>query len=119
MLQAGTIILALSLILITIGFFLIGIHGSLSMVLILIGLIIYMFTFGLTYGAIIWAYVAEIVEPSYTILATLITWIFASIVIILFPILKTSLLSGSPTGLFLFFGVWMIVSYFVNIKFLV
>lgn len=119
LLQIGTVILALSLLLITIGFFMLNALHDVAFILILLGLIVFTFTFGITYGAIIWAYVSEIVEPSYTIIATMVTWIFASIVIILFPILKTSVLNGSPSILFLFFCAWMTVSFFVNQKVLV
>lgn len=119
LLQTGTTILALSLIIITIGFFILDTQHTAAFVMILLGLIVFTFFFGLTYGAIIWAYVSEIVEPSYDILATMITWIFASIVIILFPILKSSLLGGNPAVLFLFFCIWVSVSFFVNQKILI
>jgi hypothetical protein len=119
LLQGGTIILAVSLMLITIGFFMLDSLHDVAFILILLGLIIFTFTFGLTYGAIIWAYVSEIVEPSYTIFATMITWVFASIVVILFPILKTYVFGGNPSILFLFFCAWMTVSFFVNQKVLV
>lgn len=46
---------------ITIGFFIIDSEGSVAFVLILVGLIIFTFTFGVSYGAIIWAYVPEVV----------------------------------------------------------
>lgn len=88
-LQAGTFILTCSLLFITIGFFIIDAAFMPGTVLIMIGLLVYMFTFGATLGSVIWLYIAEICEPNYTILATVVTWIFASIVIIFFPILKT------------------------------
>jgi len=57
-LQAGTVVLAVSLLLITIGFFILDFVHDAAFILILIGLIVFTFTFGVTYGAIIWAYVS-------------------------------------------------------------
>jgi hypothetical protein len=37
----------------------------------------------------------------------------------LFPILKTSVFGGNPAALFLFFCIWVTVSFFVNHKFLI
>jgi len=58
LLQAGTVVLAVSLLLITIGFFILDFVHDAAFILILIGLIVFTFTFGVTYGAIIWAYVS-------------------------------------------------------------
>ena len=58
MLQVGTVILTLSLLLITIGFFILDSAHEPGFILILIGLIVFTFTFGITYGAILWAYVS-------------------------------------------------------------
>lgn len=118
-LQAGTFILTVSLIFITVGFFIIDIAYTPGTALILIGLVVYMFTFGATLGSVIWLYIAEICEPSYTIIATVITWIFAVIVIVLFPILKTQLPNQSPAILFLFFLLWTGLSFIVNHKVLI
>lgn len=90
-LQGGTFIHTVSLLLITIGFFIIESAYNAGTALILIGLIVFMFTFGATLGSTIWPYTAEICEPSYIIIATAVTWIFASVVIVFFPILKKSL----------------------------
>jgi len=75
-----------------------------------------MFVFGATLGSTLWLYTAEICEPSYIILATAITWIFASIIIILFPILKNMVEKQSPVYLFLFFFIWTALSFIVNHK---
>ena len=87
-LQFGTFILTVTLLFITVGFFILDKSYTPATVLIILGLIVYMFTFGATLGSVIWLYIAEICEPSYTILATAITWIFAVIAIVFFPILK-------------------------------
>ena len=56
--QVGTVILIVSLLLITIGFFILDSAHDTAFILILVGLIVFTFTFGVTYGAIIWAYVS-------------------------------------------------------------
>lgn len=61
LLQTGTMILALALVFIAVGFFIIDSMKNVSFALILLGLIVFSFCFGLTYGAIIWAYVSQIV----------------------------------------------------------
>lgn len=57
-LQFGTFILAFSMLLITIGFFILESNDSAGKALILPGLIIFMFTFGATLGSILWQYTA-------------------------------------------------------------
>lgn len=118
-LQGGTFILALSTLFITIGFFIIDSAYNAGTALVLIGLIVFMFTFGATLGSTIWPYAAEICEPSYIILATAVTWVFASVVIVFFPILKNSLPNQSPLYLFLFFFIWTIISFVINHKVLI
>ena len=56
--QVGTVILTLSILLITIGFFILDSAHDTAFILILTGLIVFTFVFGITYGAIIWAYVS-------------------------------------------------------------
>lgn len=115
-LQGGTFILAASMLFITIGFFILAEANTAGTILILMGLAVFMFTFGATLGSTIWLYTAEICEPSYIILATVITWIFASVVIVFFPILKKALPDENPVYLFLFFFIWSTISFVVNQK---
>lgn len=58
LLQAGTFILTITLLLITVGFFILGEAYTAGLVLIVVGLLVYMFTFGATLGSIIWLYIA-------------------------------------------------------------
>lgn len=94
-------------------------NDTVGKALILPGLIIFMFTFGATLGSILWQYTAEICEPSYIIIATVFTWVGATVVIVLFPILKTSLPNQNPAYLFLFFFLWTSLSFVVNQKVLI
>lgn len=59
-LQAGTFVLTVTLIFITVGFFILDSAYTAGTVLIIIGLLVYMFTFGATLGSVIWLYIAEI-----------------------------------------------------------
>lgn len=73
---------------ITIGFFITKESPDASNALILIGLFSYMFIYGAALGSIVWLYIAEIAEPSVISVATTMTWVFAAIVMVLFPIIK-------------------------------
>lgn len=55
-LQAGTGVAALSLVMIGVGFFL-DQQGTLSKLLIIVGLVIFMANFGLSLGPIVWLYI--------------------------------------------------------------
>lgn len=57
-LQGGTFILALSNLLVMIGFFILNDAYTAGTVLILMGLIVFMFVFGATLGSTIWLYTA-------------------------------------------------------------
>ena len=57
-LQYGTFDLSFSMLMITIGFFILSSASTAGTVLILMGLIIFMFTFGATLGSTIWLYTA-------------------------------------------------------------
>lgn len=56
--QCGTFILSVSMLLITIGFFILDSANSAGTGLILTGLFVFMFTFGATLGSTIWLYTA-------------------------------------------------------------
>lgn len=114
LLQAGTFVLTITLLLITVGFFIVHSAYIPGLVLIVVGLLSYMFTFGATLGSIIWLYIAEICEPSYTIIATVVTWIFAALIIVFFPILTSMLPDKNPSYLFLIFLIWTGLSFVVN-----
>lgn len=90
-LQAGTLIAAICLLLIGIGFIVKGsddITPAVS-VLVLGGLVIYMANFGLSLGPVVWLYIPEILEPDLIPFSTGANWAVASLITILFPILKT------------------------------
>lgn len=88
-------------------------------VLIVTGLVSYMANFGLTIGPVSWLYIPEVVQPFFIPYATLANWIGASITMILFPILKDVLQDKNPAPLFLFFALWALFSYVVNLKFMI
>jgi hypothetical protein len=114
LIQIGVIGLMIALLLITIGFFIDKIDHAASTPLILTGLFSYMFIYGCTIGTIIWLYIAEIAEPSVISIATTITWIFAAVVMVLFPIIKKLLPDQNPDYLFLFFLLYTTFSLIVN-----
>jgi hypothetical protein len=60
--------------------------------------------FGLTLGPLTWIYISETVEPKYVPFATALNWAGASLVIVMFPIIKENFLHGNPFIAFVFFA---------------
>lgn len=115
--QAGTLIATVCLFLISIGFIVKGdaeITTTVS-VLVLGGLVIYMANFGLSLGPVVWLYIPEILEPDLIPFSTGANWAVASLITILFPILKNKL--GSSAPLFMFYGVYSALGLFFSQKF--
>lgn len=84
LLQIGTLITIVSLSLITAGFFLDSYTGN---IIVIVGIFVWMIAVGLAMNPIIWLYIAEIVEPTFITFPTMVNWLFAVLVGILFPIL--------------------------------
>lgn len=116
-LQAGTLMAAVTTSMVAIGFLVQSDNLSASNGLIISGLVIYMANFGLSLGPVVWLYIAEIVEPEIVPFSTLANWTAASVVIITFPILSKAF--GTPVPLFFFFSVWSAVSLLANYKLLI
>lgn len=116
-LQAGTLVAALSIMAVGIGFMVKSSNEPLSNALVIIGLVVFMANFGLSLGPVVWLYIAEIVEPEIIPYSTLVNWTATTIVIVTFPIL--SKVFGSPVPLFFFFAVWSSLSLVVNRKLLI
>lgn len=104
-LQVGTLLEGIGCLLVGIGFFLKnGSEDSSSgQGLILVGLFLFMWIFGISLGPIVWLYIPEIVQPRIVPFSTATNWICASLVIILFPILTDNVLSSNPAILFMIF----------------
>jgi hypothetical protein len=56
-------------------------------ILITVGLFVFMAFYGLSLGPIVWLYIPEIVQDRVVPISTAVNWLFASVVIILVPIL--------------------------------
>lgn len=116
-LQAGTFVGVISLVMIGIGFFIQDSSKTFSNVLILGGLFVFMANFGLSLGPIVWLYIPEILEPSRISISTMANWASASLITILFPIIKDAL--GTSAYLFLFYAVYCTVGFFINQKYVI
>lgn len=68
-----------------------GSQDTLGDAFILIGLIVFMATFGLSLGPVVWVLIPEIIEPEKVPIAVGSNWASAAIVMILFPILNSAL----------------------------
>jgi hypothetical protein len=65
-------------------------------------------------GPVIWIYIAEVVQPSFIPLSTMINFLSVAVVTSVFPIIDKNILDGNPSLIFLFFGVYTLCGYFVN-----
>lgn len=88
--------------------------GGLSAFIIIISLLIYRAFFGLTLGPVVWMYIPEIVQPNIVPYSTMANYTSCTACMISFPIINKFLLGGNPAGLFLYFGLYTIMSYVVN-----
>lgn len=116
-LMIGTIFAAISTGIIGIGYFIRDSYTDIGNVLILLGLVIFMANFGLSLGPVVWLYIPEIVQPNIISFSTGINWAGASLVMLLFPIIKEILPNQNAGYLFFFFCAWSIASFVVNAKF--
>ena len=87
-LQIGTLVAGLSLVLIAVGFLNQSFPDEVKNSLIIIGLVIFMANFGLSLGPIVWLYIPEIVEPEIIPFSTLSNWASAALIMIFFPIMS-------------------------------
>lgn len=87
-LQYGTFVGGVSNAIVAIGFFIKDSNDGLGSGLILFGLVVFMANFGLSLGPVVWLYIPEIVQPSIVPYSTLVNWGGASLVMLLFPIIK-------------------------------
>jgi len=55
--------------------------------MIVVGLFLFMGIFGVSLGPVVWLYIPEIVAPKIVPYSTMVNWVSASSVIILFPII--------------------------------
>jgi hypothetical protein len=85
--------------------------------LIVMSLFVYMTTFGLTTGTIVWLIIPELVEARIVPYSTMANLIGGTTIIMLFPIASVQL--GNMAYFFGFFFIWGSVALFVNHKYLV
>jgi len=88
LLQAGAFMACVGCGIIAIGFFLENTSPGISIVMIIFGLVLFMANFGFTLGPVVWVYLPEIVQPNILPYATMVNWISAAIIMLLFPIIK-------------------------------
>ncbi len=115
-LQVGTIVSVISLVMIGIGFFTRS-SEHFSNFMIIGGLVVFMANFGLSLGPIVWLYIPEILEPSLIPFSTGANWATATLITLLFPILKEAF--GNAAYLFLFYAVYSAVGFVFSQKYVI
>ena len=84
----GTYGIAVSLYFISVGYFIADKYETLSQIGVFVCLIFFLFMYGMTYGPLMWMWVAEACQPSQVGKAVMANWVGAALVMILFPIVK-------------------------------
>lgn len=79
---------------------------SLWAYVILISQFIYSFIYAISVGSMLWVIMPAIIQPHLLPYATFMNWLGSAIVLIVFPLLKTSLLDNNPAVLFFFFALY-------------
>lgn len=80
-------------------------------------IILYMITYALSIGPVVWPYVPEIMPAKYVPFASSMNWIAAAICTIATPYILDAV--GSPYPVFFFFGVVSLIFFFINSRLLV
>ncbi len=117
--QYGCVGASASCLLIAFGFWTKDTSHDLGLALIIIGLFLFMANFGLTLGPVVWVYLPEIVQSSVLPYATATNWGTASVITLMFPVIKDQLPKKNPAWLFMFFALWCGLSFVFNKKFLI
>jgi hypothetical protein len=83
-------------------------------VIILVALFTYRFIYGVTIGPVAFLYIPEIVEPNIMPIVIVIYWMSASMILMLFPILREYIFENNPGPLFVIFGSYTLLSLIIN-----
>jgi hypothetical protein len=78
-----------------------------------------MINFPLTIGPVAWIFTAETVPPKIVSYSNVMTWIGATIVLFLFPILTSKVFNNNPAALFYFFAAWSLLALIINQRFMI
>lgn len=77
--------------------------------LVLICILVFLFAFMLTYGAITWIYIPEIVQPTLVPYTFIVHWVFRGLVMTLFPIIREAYGARCPQ-IYIFFALCVFVA---------
>jgi hypothetical protein len=93
--------------------------SSSSSTWILIGIMMYMMTYGASLGPVGWAYIPEVVPPSAISYIVACNWLSYGLVALLFPIITQHLLGGNPCLMFLIFTVISVIGALFNWRYMI
>ena len=99
---------------IALGYFISPVLPALAQVLIFGGFVLELFVYAMTYGPIMWMWVAEALQPSQIGYAAMASWGGAALVLILFPIVQQRL--ENQGFIFVFFAFFALSSLLVTNK---
>lgn len=109
LLVVGISVLAIALFLIYLGL-LKKESGGIFPILVLVGVFIYIFSFVITYGPIMWLYFPEIIQPSRVPFAVTANWLTNCLTVFLFPIVRKSCNNIDCPPVFLFLSCCMVLT---------
>lgn len=116
---AGSSACTVCLLIVTTGYFIQTNHLVLTQLLIVFGLLGYLFCFGMTFSPVIWMYIPEVVQPRLVGYAVMGNWLGAALMVILFPMVIEILPNHNSGYVFMAFAIYGMTSLFVINKLMV
>jgi SP family galactose:H+ symporter-like MFS transporter len=119
LIRNGALVIMLCQLMIIIAFFVKDQAGSFSNLAISSSMIVFMISFGFSFGPVVFTYIPEIMEPKYIPSSTFANLTGMAFCILVFPLIEGILPNDNPSPMFLFFFIWCFISLIINSKYMI
>lgn len=115
----GSLGIAISLMILYFGLVIQDVNKGLGTFLVLFGLSLFSYIFGMTIAPCTWLYLSEIVDPELMPYAVISNRFTAFVSVLTFPILTSDVFGGDSSPIFLFFATLMLIYFWFTRKYLI
>ena len=115
----GSLGIAISLIVLYFGLVIQDVNNGLGTFLVLFGLSLFSYIFGMTIAPCTWLYISEIIDPEVMPYAVISNRFTAFLSVLMFPIIASDVFGGDSSPLFLFFATLMLIYFWFSKKYLI
>lgn len=115
----GSLGIAISLIVLYSGLVIQDVNNGLGTFLVLFGLSLFSYIFGMTIAPCTWLYISEIIDPEVMPYAVISNRFTAFLSVLMFPIIASDVFGGDSSPLFLFFATLMLIYFWFSKKYLI